>query len=94
MEEERKEQDKKMAKVIAKAWADESFKERLLSDSRRVLAEEGIPVPPGVEVKVLEQTDGQFYMVLPKKPTGSRVIEELDHREAAGNGGNGGCGGL
>ena len=97
MEDERNERSKIMYKIIAKAWADESFKERLLSDSRRVLQEEGIPVPPGVEVKVLEQTDMQLYVVLPKKPTDSEVIEDLGNREAAGcggNGGNGGAGGI
>jgi hypothetical protein len=97
MEDERNERSKKMHRIIAKAWADESFKERLLTDSRAVLEGEGIPVSPGVEVKVLEQTDTQFYIVLPKKPTDSRLIEELDHREAAawgGNGGNGGAGGV
>jgi hypothetical protein len=37
MEEERKEQNKKMAKIIAKAWSDEAFKERLIADPRAVL---------------------------------------------------------
>ena len=93
MEDERNERSKIMYKIIAKAWADESFKERLLSDSRRVLEEEGIPVPPGVEVKVVEQTDTQFYIVLPKKPVDSELIEDLGDRQAAGFGGNGGAGG-
>jgi hypothetical protein len=96
MEDERNERSKIMHKIIAKAWADESFKEKFLSDSRAVLEAEGIPVPPGVEVKILEQTDTQFYIVLPKKPTDSEVIEDLGHRESAGggNGGNGGYGGI
>lgn len=41
MEETREEQGKKYAKLIAKAWSDESFKERLLSDSRAVLEQRG-----------------------------------------------------
>jgi len=79
MEETREEQGKKYAKLIAKAWSDESFKERLLSDSRAVLEAEGISVPPGVDVKVLEQTDTTFFIVIPKKPM-SPSIDEVDLR--------------
>ena len=74
MEETREEQGKKYAKLVAKAWSDESFKERLLTDSRAILEAEGITVPPGVDVKVMEQTDTQFFMVIPKKPP----IEQYD----------------
>ena len=68
MEETREEQGKKYAKLIAKVWSDEAFKERLLTDSRAVLEAEGIIVPPGVEVKVLEQTETQLFVVIPPKP--------------------------
>jgi hypothetical protein len=67
MEDERKEQRRKMAKVVAKAWSDESFKERLRTEPKAVLEEHGIAVPPGLEVKVLEQTDKLMYVVLPFK---------------------------
>jgi len=78
MEETREEQGKKYAKLVAKAWSDEAFKERLLSDSRAVLEAEGISVPPGVDVKVLEQTDTQLFVVIPKMPAGlvTGAIEE------------------
>jgi hypothetical protein len=35
-------QGKKLAEVIKKAWADETFMARLLEDATTVLAEEGI----------------------------------------------------
>ncbi len=82
MEEARKEMTKKVARVIAKVWADEAFKERLYSDPRKVLAAEGIKVPEGVEVKIVEQTDKTFYFVIPKAEGGS-VIGDLDVRDAA-----------
>ena len=82
MDENREEQGKNYAKLIAKAWSDESFKERLLSDSRAVLEAEGISVPPGVNVKVVEQTDTQFFMVIPKKPEGGDLML-ADVRNAA-----------
>ena len=74
MEETREEQGKKYAKLIAKAWSDESFKEKLMSDSRAILEAEGISVPPGVDVKVMEQTETQLFVVIPKKPP----IEQYD----------------
>lgn len=70
MKEDRGEQGKKYAKLIAKAWSDESFKERLQTDSRAVLEAEGISIPQGADVKVLEQTDTQFYIIIPKLPVG------------------------
>ena len=74
MQEETKEHRRKMAKVIAKAWSDESFKEKLLSEPRAVLEAHGITVPPGLEVKVVEQTDKLMYIVLPFKPADSEGV--------------------
>jgi hypothetical protein len=65
---DKKEQRRKMAKVVAKAWSDKSFKERLMSEPRTVLEAEGISVPPGSEVKVVEQTDKLVYVVVPFRP--------------------------
>ena len=84
MEETREEQGKKYAKLVAKAWSDEAFKERLLSDSRTVLEAEGIIVPPGVDVKVVEQTETQLFMVIPKKPEGVAAAVWAEERMAAG----------
>ncbi len=67
MEDGRKEHRRKMAKIIAKAWTDESFKERLVSDPKAVLIENGIDLPAGLQVKVLEQTEKEMYIVLPFK---------------------------
>ena len=80
--EKQAEQQKAMAKVIAKAWSDEGFKKRLLTEPAAVLAEHGIEAPAGVEVKVVENTDKLFHIVLPVMPDGANV-EELDERLAA-----------
>jgi hypothetical protein len=82
MEEEMKEQNKKYAKLIAKVWSDASFKERLLADPRAVLEAEGISVPPGVDVKVLEQTYTQLFLVIPTPPLDVN-IQDIDQRMAA-----------
>jgi hypothetical protein len=82
MEGDRGEQNKKYAKVVAKAWSDESFKESLIADPKAVLAAEGISFPSGTDIKVVEQTDKQLYFVIPPRPEGLSV-EEVDTRLAA-----------
>ncbi len=82
MEVDIKERNKKMAKLLAKVWSDETFKKRLLSDSRAVLEAEGISVPAGVDVKVVEQTDRQQYFVIPQRPADENMVR-LEVRAAA-----------
>lgn len=76
-ERETNDQDKKMAKVFAKAWSDESFKEKLLSTPRAALAEFGIYFPAGIEVKILEQTDKVMHIVLPLKPGEEWLVKPM-----------------
>ena len=59
---------KKWSQLVAQAWADQKFKQRLLDDPKAVLREQGIKVPAGVEVRVVEPTDKLLYFVLPPKP--------------------------
>lgn len=68
MEKENKEQTKKMAKMIARAWSDDSFKALLLSNPREALIEYDITIPTGIEVRVVEETDSVMYIVLPIRP--------------------------
>jgi hypothetical protein len=75
MEEEMKEQGKKYAKLIAKAWSDASFKERLLADPRAVFEDEEIKVPQGVDIKVVEQTDTQIFFVIPRPPENVNILD-------------------
>jgi hypothetical protein len=78
------ENQKKWAVCIAKAWADEDYKQRLLSDAAAVLKEEGVNVPKGMDVKVLENTKSLFHMVLPAMPDSEEgAIEDVEERLAA-----------
>ena len=77
------EQAKQWAKIVAKAWADEAFKQRLIDEPAAVLAEEGMEVQEGVELKVVEATENQSWLVLPPKPEEAE-IEEGAERLAAG----------
>lgn len=59
----------KLNQLIAKAWADEAFKQRLLADPAAVLQAEGLVLPAGLTVKVVEDTHQLVHLVLPPKPT-------------------------
>jgi hypothetical protein len=65
-------QDRRMQyqQIVAKAWANEVYRQRLLRDPAGALRSEGVSVPEGVEVKVLEDTPKLVHFVLPVKPAG------------------------
>ena len=77
------EQAKKMNQIIAKCWADEAFKAKLLADPAATLKAEGAEVPAGLTVKAVENTDQVFHLVIPAKPT-DLSDEDLDKVAAGG----------
>ena len=79
---EQNEQAKQWAKIVAKAWADESFKLRLMGDPSSVLTEEGMEMPEGVDIKVVEATDKQAWMVLPQKPEDGKIEDGMERLTA------------
>jgi hypothetical protein len=70
------EQARRIAQIISRAWRDEVFRHRLLSDPASMLQAEGVSIPPGVEVRILEDTDKVFHVVLPIKPSTQELSEE------------------
>lgn len=68
MEQKPNEQGKKISKIIAKAWSDANFKAKLLANPAEILQAEGIEVPAGVKVNAVENTNEQFFLVIPKAP--------------------------
>ena len=75
---------KQYGQVVAKAWADEDFKQRLLANPAATLQAEGIAVPQGVELRAVENTDKVLYFMLPPKPSAELSDEQLD--QVAGGG--------
>ncbi len=58
-------------KVIPFAQAyreDAEFRSRVDEDPKSVMAEHHFEVPPGVEVRIMEDTDDTFHLVLPPDP--------------------------
>jgi len=67
-----------LEKIIARAWRDPAFKAALITNPAAALKAEGIDVPAGMAVTVLENTDKQFHLVLPPEPTDELPDEALD----------------
>ena len=66
---QQQEQLKQWCQVVARAWSDETFKQRLLSDPQAVLAEAGVPVPPNVTLQMHEATPTHVHLILPPPPS-------------------------
>jgi hypothetical protein len=72
------------SQIVARAWCDEGFMNRLLSDPRAVLAEHDLEMPPGTEVEValgpdvkVDETDTLRRFILPAFPPGDLIEEDL-----------------
>lgn len=74
---------KKWSKVIAKAWFDESFKQKLLKNPEATCQEMGIGYP-GVKFVLHENTEKQVHLVLPPKPKEILSQEQLQKIAGAG----------
>src|SRR4029077_13905898 len=73
---------KKWAQLLAKVWADDGLKRKFIENPAAVLQEHGIKTKPGVDLRVVENTEKTQYMVLPPKPAGG--VTELSESELAG----------
>jgi nitrile hydratase len=55
-----------------------AYRARVVKDPRGVLAEFGVELADGVEVRVWDSTSEVRYMVLPRRPAGSGELSEDD----------------
>jgi hypothetical protein len=56
-------------RLIQRAWRDDAFKQRLLTDPKAAITEElGVDVLEGVEVEVLEESPKRAFLLLPMHP--------------------------
>lgn len=69
------EQVRKTHKIIAKAWMDADYKRALLADPTARFKDEGVEIPPGVEIRIVEDTENVRHLVLPLKPTAEELTE-------------------
>jgi len=68
---------KAYGQIVAKAWKDQTFANRLKSDPKGVLKEHGIEVPKDVDVKVVHSSLDDLHIPLPAKPKGQLDDEHL-----------------
>jgi hypothetical protein len=71
--------NKKWGKLVAKSWTDHKLRARLKADPHAVMAEYGVTVPPGVQVRIVENTESVIYLPIPAKPSEAELSEvDLD----------------
>jgi nitrile hydratase len=52
------------------------YRSRAVSEPRAVLAEFGVELDPGVELRVLDSTADVRYLVVPQRPEGTEALDE------------------
>jgi hypothetical protein len=71
------------AKIVAHAWKDARFKEKLLKNPKEALKEIGMDVPANLEVRVIEEKAGSTTFILPKTPAQARELSEQELQKIA-----------
>lgn len=67
------------AEMIAKAWEDPSFKERLLKDPKSIVEElSGEKLPADMKVSLFEENATSVCLVLPRNPDEELSDSELE----------------
>jgi len=78
------EQKNALAQLFAACWKDEALKARFIADPKAVLAEYGMPVPDGIDVKVVENAENCVHITLPAAPAESMDLSDDELSNAAG----------
>ena len=78
------EQKNALARLFAAFWKDEALKARFMADPKAVLAEYDMPVPDGMDVKVVENADDCVHITLPAPPAGHGDLSDEELSNAAG----------
>lgn len=70
--------------LFASCWKDDALKARFMADPAAVLAEHEIPVPEGLEVKVVENAHDCVHITMPARPAEYQNLSDDELRTAAG----------
>jgi hypothetical protein len=60
--------ENQMQQIITRCWGDEEFKKRLMADPAKILDAEGVNLPDGVSIRVMEDTDQVRTLIIPPEP--------------------------
>ena len=75
------EERNQLAELFAACWKDEALKARFMSDPKAVLAEYDMPVPDGMDVKVVENADNCVHITMPAAPPAPDGHHDLSDEE-------------
>ena len=78
------EQRNALTDLFAACWKDDALKARFMSDPKAVLAERGIDMPDGMDVKVVENADNTVHITMPLAPDGHEEMSMEELSQAAG----------
>ena len=80
------EERNQLAELFAACWKDDILKQRFMNDPKQVLAEYGMDVPDGMDVKVVENSDNCVHITMPMAPGGHHDLSDEELSAAAGGG--------
>lgn len=66
-----------LAAIVARGWGDADFHAELMADPTAVLKANGVHVPDGKRVVVVEDDDTVLHITIPQRPS-ELTDEELD----------------
>ncbi len=67
--------------IVAKAWSDEQFKQKLMDNPNRTLSDAGVEVPTGVHFVIVENEPSRVHLVLPTNP-GNTSVQPMSHLDS------------
>ena len=73
-----------LAQLFAACWKDDALKQRMMSDPKSVLAEHGIEIPDGMNVKVVENNDNTVHITMPATPENVQQVSDEELTAIAG----------
>lgn len=80
------------ARIVARTWADEDFKNRLIANPGEVLSGEyGLEIPSGMQIVARENTHDKVYVALDAQPYSDVARAEVDRVSALATFGSVGC---
>jgi hypothetical protein len=66
------------AEIIVRAWKDETFMEKLLSNPKEALRDLGRTVPEDLEVAIVQETERMVSLVLPARPDNIETLTDSE----------------
>ena len=78
------EQNNPLTDLFAACWKDDALKARFMADPKAVLAERGIEMPDGMDVKGVENSDNTVHITMPMAPDGHEELSMEELSSVAG----------